>query len=162
MPTDIAVLRRLQMPLLMTVGMVGSGLFAGLALIMIPAAAFGNITYSLFERPVTAAEYWRSPAGPVLVVVTVWLGAIAVGFRRERLWARPGAAFFWFGIAALSPVMARSAPAGSFPVWAFVIQPAAFGLFAIWYFYSKRSVVAYYAALKALHLSTSRPEAAGA
>jgi hypothetical protein len=132
----------------MTAGMIGSGFFVGIALLLLPASLFGIGNYSIDGRQVSASEFWRLGGGPLFVFVSSWLGAIAIGFRRERTWARPLAATFWFAAAAIAPLMKRSAPSGPDRLWDQVILPCLFGVFALWYFYRKRSVVTYYAALQ--------------
>jgi hypothetical protein len=148
------------MPLLMTAGMVGSGLFAGLALLLLPASLFGIGSYSIDGRQVSASEFWRMGGGPLFVFVSLWLGAVAIGFRRERTWARPLAASFWFATTAIAPLMKRSAPSDR--LWDQVVLPCLFGVFAIWYFYRKRSVVTYYAALQGEEAPPPVSEKAGA
>ena len=140
--------RRFELPALMTAGMVGSALFAGLSIILLPASLFGFGDYFIGSHPVSASEFWKTGAGPIFLIVAAWLGSVAWGIRHERLWARPLAAAFWFGMAALSPFAdSIDSGAASKEPWDGLVVSFLFGLFALWYFYRKRSVRAYYTAL---------------
>jgi hypothetical protein len=129
-------------------GMAGSAAFAVIMLAVLAASLLGAGNFALGDREVTPAEFWRAGGGLQLLIVSVWLGAVAVGFRRELVWARPLAATFWFAMAVLAWFAAPRVGWDSGDVAANVATSIMLGLLALWYFYRKRSVLAYYGALR--------------
>ena len=98
----------------------------------------------------------------MFIAVGTWLGAVAWGFRNERLWARPLAALFWPAVLLASPLIMEISPTPATGKWDNAMLSAIAAIVAPWYFYRKRTVRSYYAALSAdQSAQASSPSAGG-
>jgi hypothetical protein len=111
---------------------------------------FGLLGYGTFDWNGTVATTFaqRLPLLAGFAAQSAFLGAVAIGYWRERRWARPLAPLFWLLLALYLKVSTASTstdPAGD---WLVAGMLVAIGCLTAWYFYRKRSVVTYYRALE--------------
>jgi hypothetical protein len=133
---------RVQRPLLLNIGMVGSFFLGGLMLLFLPLAPFDIGTYTINGTTVSGPEFLRR-FGIVWGAVSALYLAIGYGLMREKPWARPLMMLYWVGGAALLfAAGGASSEAGCSA--ALLLFPAGA---AAWYLYEKDSVVEYYDAL---------------
>jgi hypothetical protein len=107
--------------------------------------AMGVLPYRIAGEAVSREAWWR--IGPVLLVVSAFAAAIAVGIRRRRRWVRYLVVLLWVTIA-LAAVASHML--GDLPRSVLVralIEPAILTALCGWYFWGKPNVVAYFRSL---------------
>jgi len=138
---------RLEMPFLMTLGMAFSALCAGVAAIVLPLTLLGFGSVSLGDSEAAPGLEWLA-AVTLQALVAGLLGAIAYGYRAEKVWARPLAPLFWLiSVTYTAATAVVSADERADMIMA-SIQCLVFLAAALWYFYRKPAVVAYYQAIE--------------
>ena len=138
---------RREQPLLLTIGMFGSALYAIVWLVLLLLAPFDLGAYHWQGRTLTGPEFLRT-AGIPLGVAALLCAAISVGLWRERPWTRTLMIFYWAVIDAwLVAEVARYHPLG-LGAPGTIIFAAAYMAAAVWYLYFKRNVAEYYARLE--------------
>lgn len=141
---------RAEMPLSLKLGLVASGLLAGIGVVVavfaVGMALFGSGPFAVAGEPVSRSEYLTTMM-PLLLVHTVFVilfAAVAYGLWKERPWSRHVMMAVW-GLLAAFLVITVSADQQ--------LNPAALlssGLYALlwlmawWHLYRKPDLVAYY------------------
>src|SRR5262245_32523887 len=136
-----------RVPLAMAIGAFLGAAWAALTALVLPLAAAGGLPLSIAGTDAPARAWMRITA-PLAIVTAVLLALFAIGVAARRLWTRPlvpllGASIaidraLW-GLAGLLPP--ASAAAGSF-------EGIVLALVALWYFYRRPRVAAYYRSLR--------------
>jgi len=138
---------RREQPLLLTIGMFGSALYAIVWLVLLLLAPFDLGAYHWQGRTLTGPEFLRT-AGIPLGVAALLCAAISVGLWRERPWTRTLMVFYWAVIDAwLVAEVAKYHPL-ELGAPGTIIFAAAYMAAAVWYLYFKRNVAEYYARLE--------------
>lgn len=144
---------RLQMPLLLMVGMAFSGFFTAIAALVIPLMALSMLFSSHFTdsdgRSVTRAEFFAD-AWPLMLgmtAITAIMGLIAYGLWKERPWSRDFIMAYWLvtGGIVVSTQFVSPQPLGEFLSGMFGVVVLA--VIALWYLYGSEGVQAYYRAV---------------
>jgi len=141
------------MPFLLLCGMGFSAFFAGLGtvvwsllLISIPFQSRFSFNGRDVSRPDFVASMW--PFFAVYFLVLVAFGAVAYSLWKERTWSREAMAGFWvaLGLTAFGAQSIEPAPQADFLSGIAAIGFCA--ILALWYLYGKRSVRAYFSAIR--------------
>jgi hypothetical protein len=74
-------------PLVLTIVMWFSGIYAIGGVIGLGLAGAGIAPYSIGGMPVTRGEWFRA-AAPLIAAIVLLMGATSLGLRRHRRWAR--------------------------------------------------------------------------
>ena len=136
------------MPFLMVLGMGIAAFAAAVTALLVPLALVGLMPLTIDGAEAEFGSLLWLSGVLLFTVVGVLMGAIAYGFRNERLWVRPLPVYWWVGSALMGGVAAVSAPAAERGEWlGLVFQSLLFGGIALWYFYGKSSVREYYATI---------------
>ena len=148
-----------ERPLLLTIGMFGSALYAIGWFTLLALAPFDLGSYHWAGQTLTGPEFLRA-AGLPLGMAAFICALISVGLWRERPWTRTLMIFFWAVIDAwLVSLVVRHQPASVGTPGA-VIFAAAYMAAAAWYLYFKPNVAAYYRALEMAQAARARHAAA--
>jgi hypothetical protein len=134
-------------PLLLTIGMVGSGIVACLIPFLLVCAALNVGTYEINERAVSGPQFLRS-AGAMFVVIAVICAAVSYGLATEKPWSRPLMVAYWpLTWLAMLVSFGRGGAAGA-AQWACSAALAVLAMaIAAGYLYGKQNVQAYYRSL---------------
>jgi hypothetical protein len=138
---------RRERPLLLTIGMFGSALYAIVWLTLLVLAPFDLGAYHWGGQTFTGPEFLRA-AGLPLGVAALICAAISIGLARERPWTRTLMIFFWAIIDAFLVAEVVKHHPMDVGVPGAVIFAAAYMAAAAWYLYFKPNVVEYYRALE--------------
>lgn len=132
-------------PLLLLIGQVISGVMGVtfLALLLFAPFDIGEFTYN--DQAVSGPEFLRL-AGPLFVIVGVLFAAIGWGLWRNKPWARPLIMLHWLALIALVVAVSWSMPEGRTQALNTLPTLVPLAVFAWWYLYRKKNVVAYFAA----------------
>jgi len=145
MAEDTKPRSRVQMPLLLLMGMAGSVISSVMAGIAVLSIVFSqkSIFWSGGEQ-VSRAQFF-SEGGYLLFLVPVLLGGISYGLWKERAWTRHLMVLCWVVLVIPSVI---GLLLGTFDrerhLAALILLPV-----VIWYLYFKRSVVSYYRVVNA-------------
>ena len=141
-------------PVLLTIGMYGSLLFGGVAILFLALAPFDIGSYSIGDEVVSGPEFLRR-AGIAFAAVSGLCLGIGYGLWKERTWARPLMVAYWAIVSAASITAGPNASMA----WALLTT----GFFAVitmglaaWYLYGNSAVVAYYEALQSAEQAALR------
>ena len=136
-----------ERPLLLTIGMFGSALYAIVWLVLLLLAPFDLGSYHWGGQTLTGPEFLRA-AGIPLGVAALTCAAISVGLWREQPWTRTLMIFYWAVIDAWLVAEVVTHHPWNIGVPGAVIFAAAYMAAAVWYLYFKRNVAEYYASLE--------------
>lgn len=137
---DAGPRRRLQMPLLLRVGMVGSVFLSVVLFIGWVALVLGQSSVFWINHEQVSRIQFLSGGGYVLFLLPLLLGGIGYGLWKERAWARPLMVFFWL-ILVTPSVISLLLGGGDKKSH---LGALACLLIVVWYLYFKRNVVSYY------------------
>jgi hypothetical protein len=136
----------LACPLLMRLGSAFAVLYSMGASVLLFGGLAGVFPYVLDAQDVTRGQ-WLTAAAPLFAITIALMAVIAFGLLRRRTWSRHMVMAHWaavFGWGVLLWMRGAIAPSLALRVMA---QAGALGLIAAWYFYRKKTVVAYFHAL---------------
>jgi hypothetical protein len=144
---------RTARPMLMTVGMLGTGLWtaASIAGLIMHLLGIGGQKLELTNQP--ESDFLSTPGGLSFLIVTSFFATIAYGMARERAWVRPLVPAFWL-YAAVEIILFHQIIAESVSYFVLKLSIiAGVGGLSCWYFYVKTDVVNYFGALAERHSS---------
>lgn len=145
MTEDTKQRSRLQMPLLLLIGMAGSMISSIISGIAIMTLFFSQKSIFWTNGEQVSREQFLSKGGYLLFLVPVLLGAISYGLWKERAWTRHLMVLCWVVLAIPSVGgLLLGTFEGEHHFAALILFPV-----VIWYLYFKRSVVSYYQAVSA-------------
>src|SRR4029077_15426076 len=128
--------------------------WAALTALVLPLAAYGALPLSLGGSAVPPYVWMRGAAppgrvaAPLVVIAAILMAFFSAGIAARRAWSRPlplllGCTVVLYGLGAWLMGVASGSLAGRAALEGGVIAIASF-----WYFYRKRSVVAYYRSIE--------------
>jgi len=130
----------------MTIGLGIATLGACFVGMFVPIGLLGYGTFD-WNGHVATTFVERLPLLAGFAALAGFLAAMAIGYWKECRWARPLAPLFWLVLAGYFKVSMAATSTDPVGDWLAAGMLAAVGCLAAWYFYRKRSVVAYYRAL---------------
>jgi hypothetical protein len=121
--------------------------WAALTALVLPLAAYGALPLSL-GGSIVPPYVWMRVAAPLVVIAAILMAAFSVGIAARRAWSRPlplllGCTVVLYGLGAWRMGAAPGSLAGRAALEGGLLAAASF-----WYFYRKRSVVAYYRSIE--------------
>ena len=129
-------------PTLLTLGMVFSAFWSGLALLITVTTLFSSGgSYTINEQPVSREEFLSNPFVRLFPLVILYMGTVAFGLYRELAWVRPLMLAVW--IAYALGIGFLDWPGTSERVLG-VGMALVLVAIAGWYLYAKQNVVAYF------------------
>jgi hypothetical protein len=149
------------MPLLLLCGMGFFAFFTAVGTIAYTVILFAALTggggFSVNGVPTDRAGFFAQ-AWPTLIAFPPLLalfGSIVYGLWRERLWSRQAMMGFWAAIVLVSIAAQFMQPDDTATFVASLSMTGVMWAVAWWYCYRKRSVVAYFSAIKSRRAPTS-------